>query len=49
LRIASIFHARAVDTSQDSFVFEVTDTSDKIDAFIALMRPLGMIEMARSG
>ncbi len=49
LRIADVFRARAVDTSQDSFVFEVTDTSDKIDAFIDLMRPLGMTEMARSG
>lgn len=49
LRIAEIFRARSVDASHDSFVFEVTGTSEKIDAFIDLMRPLGMIEMARSG
>ena len=49
LRIAEVFRARSVDNSHDHFVFEVTDTSDKIDAFIDLMRPLGMVEMARSG
>jgi acetolactate synthase-1/3 small subunit len=49
LRIAEIFRARSVDASNDSFVFEVTGTSEKVDAFIDLMRPLGMIEMARSG
>ena len=49
LRIAEIFRARSVDASHDSFVFEVTGTSEKIDAFIDLMRPLGLIEMARSG
>ncbi len=49
LRIAEIFRARSVDASHDSFVFEITGTSEKVDAFIDLMRPLGMIEMARSG
>ncbi|HEU5048350.1 MAG TPA: acetolactate synthase small subunit [Rickettsiales bacterium] len=49
LRIAEIFRARSVDASHDSFVFEVTGTSDKVDAFIELMRPLGLVETARSG
>ena len=49
LRIAEVFRARSVDASHDSFIFEVTGTSDKVDAFIDIMRPLGMIEMARSG
>lgn len=49
LRIAEIFRARSVDATHDSFIFEVTGTSEKVDAFIELMRPLGMIEMARSG
>jgi acetolactate synthase-1/3 small subunit len=49
VRIAEIFRARSVDATHESFVFEITGTSDKVDAFIDLMRPLGMIEMARSG
>jgi acetolactate synthase-1/3 small subunit len=49
LRIAEIFRARSVDATHDSFIFEITGTSDKVDAFIDLMRPLGMQEMARSG
>jgi acetolactate synthase-1/3 small subunit len=49
IRIAEIFRARSVDSTHDSFVFEITGTSEKVDAFIDLMRPLGMTEMARSG
>jgi acetolactate synthase-1/3 small subunit len=49
LRIAEIFRARSVDATHDSFIFEITGTSEKIDAFIELMRPAGMVEMARSG
>jgi acetolactate synthase-1/3 small subunit len=49
LRIAVIFRARAVDSTHQSFVFEVTGSSSKIDAFIELMRPLGLIEVSRTG
>ena len=49
LRIAEVFRARSVDASHDSFIFEVTGTSEKVDAFIDIMRPLGLVEMARSG
>lgn len=49
LKIAEIFRARSVDASHDSFIFEITGTSDKVDAFIDLMHPLGMTEMVRSG
>jgi len=49
LRIADIFRARAVDSTIKSFVFEVTGTTDKINAFIALMEPLGLIEVSRTG
>ncbi len=49
LRIADIFRARAVDSTTESFVFEITGTSEKIDAFVALMRPLGLIEICRTG
>ncbi|MEM9974481.1 MAG: acetolactate synthase small subunit [Pseudomonadota bacterium] len=49
LRLADIFRAHAVDSTLDSFVFEVTGTPEKIDAFADLMRPLGLQEMARTG
>ena len=49
LRIADIFRARAVDSTQESFVFEVTGSSEKIAAFINLMRPLGLVDVSRTG
>jgi acetolactate synthase-1/3 small subunit len=49
LRIADIFRARAVDSTHGSFVFEVTGQPSKIDAFIELMRPLGLVEVSRTG
>ncbi len=49
LRLADIFRANVVDSTLESFVFEITGTSEKIDAFADLMRPLGLIEMARTG
>jgi acetolactate synthase-1/3 small subunit len=49
LRIADIFRARAIDSTIDSFIFEMTGSSDKINAFIKLMEPLGLIEVARTG
>ena len=49
LRIADIFRARAVDSTGESFVFELTGTTEKVDAFIELMEPLGLIEVARTG
>ncbi len=49
LRIAETFRARVVDTTVESFVFELTGASDKIDAFIELMRALGLAEVSRTG
>jgi len=49
LRIADIFRSRAVDTTNDSFVFEVVGATDKVDAFIRLMEPLGLVEVSRTG
>ncbi len=49
LRLADIFRANVVDSTHTSFVFEMTGTSEKIDAFADLMRPLGLIETARTG
>ena len=49
LRLADIFRANVVDSTLNSFVFEVTGPSEKIDAFADLMRPLGLEELARTG
>jgi len=49
LRMADIFRARAVDTTEKSFVFEVTGVRDKVKAFIGLMDPLGKTEVCRTG
>lgn len=49
LRIAEIFRAKVVDSTLESFVFEMTGTSEKLDAFAELMRPLGLADMARTG
>ena len=49
LRLAEIFRANVVDSTLESFVFEMTGTPDKIDAFADLMRPLGLKEIARTG
>jgi acetolactate synthase-1/3 small subunit len=49
LRLADIFRANVVDSTLDSFVFEVTGPSEKIEAFADLMRPLGLVEQARTG
>jgi acetolactate synthase-1/3 small subunit len=49
LRIADVFRAKVVDTTTESFVFELTGTSDKIDSFVTLMRELGLVEVGRSG
>ena len=49
MRLADIFRASVVDTTLESFVFEITGTPEKIDAFVDLMRPLGLTEIARTG
>ena len=49
MRMSDVFRARVVDTTLESFVFELTGPPEKIDAFIALMRPLGLADVARTG
>ena len=49
LRIADFMHARLVDSTIGSFVFEITGASDQLDAFINLMEPLGLTEVSRAG
>ncbi|MFC2091419.1 acetolactate synthase small subunit [Elusimicrobiota bacterium] len=49
LEVASIFRTKVVDVSQDSLTIEMTGDEDKIKAFVDLMRPYNIVEMARTG
>jgi acetolactate synthase-1/3 small subunit len=49
LRLADAFRARVIDATTESFVFELTGRPDKIDQFIALMLPIGLVEVSRTG
>lgn len=49
LRVSEIFRAHVVDTTLQSFIFEVTGAPSKIDKFERLMRPLGLVEVSRTG
>jgi len=49
LRLADAFRARVIDATTESFVFEITGATDKIDSFINLMLPIGLVEVARTG
>ena len=49
LRLADAFRVRVIDATTESFVFELTGATDKIDAFLELMRPLGLAEVSRTG
>ena len=46
---AAITSSMGVDATVESFVFEMTGAGEKLDAFIALMRPLGLAEVSRTG
>ncbi len=49
LRLADAFRARVIDATTESFVFEITGASDKIESFVSLMLPLGLVEVSRTG
>jgi acetolactate synthase-1/3 small subunit len=49
LRLSDAFRARVVDATIESFVFEMTGSTEKLDAFVELMRPLGLAEVSRTG
>jgi acetolactate synthase-1/3 small subunit len=49
MRIAEIFRARIIDTGLTSFVFEISGAPTKIDNFLDLMRPLGLVDVSRTG
>ena len=49
LRLAEAFRAQLVDASTEHFVFEITGRTSKIEQFMVLMQPLGLVEVARTG
>lgn len=49
LRLVEIFRAKVVDVSPETYTVEITGTEDKINAFVELVRPFGIKEMARTG
>ena len=49
LRLADAFRAQVIDATVSHFVFEITGRSNKIEQFISLMEPLGLVEVARTG
>jgi acetolactate synthase I/III small subunit len=49
LRLADVFRAKVIDSTTESFVFEITGSTDKIEAFIKIMSPLGLVEVSRTG
>lgn len=49
LRLADAFRARVIDATTESFVFEITGATEKIDQFVVLMLPLGLVEVSRTG
>jgi acetolactate synthase I/III small subunit len=49
LRLGDAFRARVIDATTESFIFELTGRSDKIDQFVELMLSLGLVEVSRTG
>ena len=49
LRLQDAFRAKVIDATLESFIFEITGNTEKIDAFVELMRPLGLVEVSRTG
>ena len=49
MQLVDVFRARVVDVSPDSLVIEITGTEDKIDGLVEMLKPYGVLEMARTG
>ncbi|MFN3500081.1 MAG: acetolactate synthase small subunit, partial [Pannonibacter indicus] len=49
LRLADAFRATVIDATTDHFVFEITGRTSKIEQFIQIMKPLGLVEVSRTG
>ena len=49
LRLADAFRAQVIDANTEHFIFEITGRVSKIEQFISIMRPLGLVEICRTG
>jgi acetolactate synthase-1/3 small subunit len=49
LRLAEAFRAKVIDANTEHFIFEITGKVSKIEQFIAIMQPLGLVEVCRTG
>jgi acetolactate synthase I/III small subunit len=49
MRLADAFRAKVIDATTESFIFELTGAPRKIDDFVELMRPIGLVEVSRTG
>ena len=49
MQLVDVFRARVVDVSPDSLIIESTGTEDKIDGLVEMLKPYGVLEMARTG
>ncbi len=49
MQLVDVFRARIVDVATDSLIIEITGTEDKIEGFVDVLRPFGIIEMVRTG
>jgi acetolactate synthase I/III small subunit len=49
MQLVDVFRARVVDVSPESLIIEITGTEDKIDGLVEMLRPYGVLEMARTG
>lgn len=49
MQLVDVFRARVIDVAPDSLVVEITGTEDKVDGFLEILRPYGVLEVARTG
>jgi acetolactate synthase-1/3 small subunit len=49
MQLADVFRARVVDVAPDSLIIEITGTDEKIDGMLEILRPFGLLEVARTG
>ena len=49
VEVANLFRAKSVDIAEDSIMLELTGKPEKIDSFISLLKPFGIVKMVRSG
>jgi acetolactate synthase-1/3 small subunit len=49
MQLVDVFRARIVDVTNDSLIIEITGDGEKIDGFVEVMRPFGILEMVRTG